>query len=209
MNYSEVKSLALGYADRSDTATSDRVDDFLKIVEARVNKKLKTQGMESRSSTPCVADQLLYDLPADFTGFREVLVTSGTAKKTGTLVTPERMAALQNTPEASTIPDSDSFSYLIIADQLQIYPSQADTSTLDLVYYKRVPALTSSATENWLSTDNPDCYVFGLVVEISVFVKDAPAAAAWDTRFENSMLDIKTDDAKNRWSGTPMQVRTA
>ncbi|MCK4704121.1 MAG: hypothetical protein KAT90_01460, partial [Gammaproteobacteria bacterium] len=199
MNYTEIKSLALGYADRSDTATVNNVDNFLKIVEARVNKKLKTQKMGTESSIVVVADQLKYDLPSDFAGLREIVVTDGTSKKTGHLVTPERMTSMQDDPSESVNPNNEGFYYLIIADQLKIYPAQEDTASIDLVYYKHVAPLTSTEANNWLATNHPDCYVFGLVVEISAFVKDADAKALWDSRFIESMFDIHTDDAKSRW----------
>ena len=207
MNYSEVKDLALGYSDRSDDATVNNIDNFLKIVEARVNKKLKTQKMGSESSIPVVADQLKYDLPSDYAGLREIVVTDGDSKKTGHIVTPERMTSMQDDPSESVDPSNEGFYYLIIADQLKIYPAQDDTASIDLVYYKKVTPLTATEDDNWLSSDHPDCYVFGLVVEISAFVKDGDAKAAWDVRFKESMLDIHTDDAKSRWGGTPMQMR--
>jgi len=208
MNYTEIVDLALGYADRTDAGTTGNVDLFLKVVEARVNKKLKTQKMGSRNSQPCVVDQTLYDLPADFSGLRDIKIVDGSSKKTLSLTTPEHLNMLEDNPNSVIVdPSLDDGYYAIIADQVQIYPSQKNTATLDLVYYKKVPSLNSSDTTNWLTDNNPDCYVFGLVVEISAFVKDTVAKDLWDVRFKESMLDIHLDDARSRWSGPPMQVR--
>jgi len=210
MNYSEIVALGLSYSDRDDIETANRVDDFLRVVESRVNKKLKTQKMGSRTALPIVLNQTEYDLPADFSGLREIKVVDGDRQRTMQLVTPEFMASVKDEPGASFAVTDPSFAtsyYAIIADKLNIYPPQNPSGTLDLVYYKRVPALTSAAPNNWLSDDNPECYTFGLVVEISAFAKDAEATGIWDGRFKESMQDIHMDDQVSRWGGTPMALR--
>lgn len=208
MNYSEVVALALGYADRDDPEVTDQVDGFLKIVESRVNKKLKTLSMGSRDSQPCITDQTLYDLPADFAGLRSIKIVDGDSKKTLSLATLEKLDRLEDNPNSIAVDASMSEGYYAIeAGQIRVYPSQEDTATLDLVYYKKVPNLNATDSTNWLADENPDCYVFGLLVEISSFVKDPDAKAIWDGRFKESMLDIHLDDARSRWSGTPMQIK--
>ena len=58
-----------------------------------------------------------------------------------------------------------------------------------------------------MSIDNPDTYLYGLMVEISSFVKSAEAKAIWDERFKESMVDINQEDGSIRWSGTALQTR--
>jgi hypothetical protein len=208
MNYTEIKDLALGYADRTDPATVNQIENFLKIIESRVNKKLKTQKMGSVTSQPCVVDQIIYSLPTDFAGLRDVKIVDGDSKKTLSLATPEHLTLLQDDPNSIIVdPSLDNGYYAIIADKINIYPTQKDTASLDLVYYKKVPSLNSVDTTNWLAENHPDCYVFGLVVEISAFVKDSVAKDLWEARFKESMLDLHLDDSRSRWSGPPMQVR--
>ena len=50
--------------------------------------------------------------------------------------------------------------------------------------------------------------IFGLLVEINAFVKDASTAAAWDQRFKEALAEIKEDDQISRWSGPPLVIRT-
>ena len=208
MNYTTIKETAYGYADRADVDTLAMYESFLRIVEARVNKKLKTQAQGSRQATACVTDQTEYDLPAQFAGLRDINVTDGNGGKvTMHLVTPEVMNGLRDGNSASLANNYD-ISYCILADEIEIWPAQPETSLINFVYYKQVPALNSTTQPiNWISVDHPDCYVFGLMVEISAYVKDAEAKALWENRFKESMLDIHLDDAKSRWSGAPMQMK--
>ena len=211
MNYAEVYAAAYGYADRSDTETTSQTANFLRIVEARVNKRLKTQEQGSKNSTPCVAGQVEYALPSDFAGLRDIKVVENDRKKTLIFVTPEKMDAIEDSQHGIAIDTASSAGYYtIVANQIQIYPAQNTGASLDIIYYKKVPELTDTAPDdtNWLSESHPDCYVFGLLVEINAFVKDADAKALWDDRFKEAMLDIHLDDQRSRWSGPPMQMRT-
>ena len=209
MNYLEVKEIALSYSDReSDAELPAKIDSFLRIVEARVDRVLKVQRMTVRTLLTTVAGQEYYGLPSDFAGLRDIEVRSadtvdGEARDRVTLeyLSPEQMNS------ATGIPASQSnIYYTIIANQLQISPPQ-DSNVLELVYYRKLPNLTENDNTNWLSEDNPDTYVFGLMVEISAFVKNEQSTALWDARFKESLAEIDLDDSKSRWSGTALQMR--
>ena len=209
MNYLEVKEIALSYSDReSDAELPAKIDSFLRIVEARVDRALKVQRMTVRTLLTTVAGQEYYGLPSDFAGLRDIEVRSadtidGEARDRVTLeyLSPEQMNS------ATGIPASQSnIYYTIIANQLQISPPQ-DSNVLELVYYRKLPNLTENDNTNWLSEDNPDTYVFGLMVEISAFVKNEQSTALWDARFKESLAEIDLDDSKSRWSGSSLQVK--
>lgn len=202
MNYTEIKTAALSIADREDTETVDNIDVFLRIVEARISRKLKVGDMSVRKEIATVEDQEYYDLPAGFAGLRDIEIKdSATATDRATLkyYSPE---SLNN----HSTNKGQEVAYTIIANQLQIVPDKGDL-TLELVYYKKVTALDSTNNENWISIDNPDAYIFGLMVEISAFVKDAEAANLWDARFKEALNDIDDDDQETRWSGQSLQIR--
>ena len=96
--------------------------------------------------------------------------------------------------------------YTVIADQIQISPIPLD-KVLEIIYYQKLPNLSADEPLNWLSEIAPDVYVFGLLVEISSFVKDATAKDLWDSRFTSAMAEMSQDDSIARWSGTALTVR--
>lgn len=198
MNYTEIKSLALGYADRTDTEVIDAMDGFIKVVESRINRALDVRKMAINATITRVEGAELYDLPSDFVGLRDIEISSSEKRTTAHYLNPEQMNEQSNNPDGGTY-------YTIIANQFQILP-KSDSDNLDIVYYQRVPNLNETDSTNWLSEDNPDTYVFGLLVEINSFIKDAEGAALWDNRFKSSVDEIKSDDS-SRWSGTPLQIR--
>lgn len=211
MNYDEIRTNAYAYSDRSMSSEAyTRYDDFLRIVEARVNRVLQTMKMTKRSTITTDIDEEYYGLPVDFEGMRDIQVNNADSEgKVVTLEyrTPAQMNELANTPETYSVPGTRGIYYSFIADQLQIYPPQ-DAKTLEMIYYQKVPQLTDVVTTNWLSDESPDCYVFGVIVEISAFVKDAESTALWNSRFTQSLSEIKNNDVDVRWgSGNALQTR--
>lgn len=203
MNYTEIITTALAYSDSDDIEVAANLDNFIKVVEARVNRALDVRKMATRATITTIEDTEYYGLPYDFIGLRDIEIydpESATSRITAKYLNPEQMNAM-----ASATITGQAY-YTIIADQLQILPTSS-AKTLEIVYYQRVPNLNETNPVNWLATDNPDAYIFGIMVEINSFVKDAESASMWDSRFLSSVDEIKTDDGLSRWSGTPMQVR--
>ena len=204
MNYSEIVDLALSYADRQDEEVTSRVDKFIKIMESRTNRKLRTFDMSVRSQLPMVEDQVYYGLPADFGGLRDIEMVSASesGRKTLSYVSPEQMNGFSNRGGSSR-----KIYYTLVAKQIQIWPTQTDEFTMEIIYYQKVTNLNSTDNENWLAESNPDAYIFGILVEISSFTKDKDTALMWDGRFRETLGEIVDEDQQDRWSGTAMEVR--
>ena len=206
MNYDQIVALALSYADRKDAEVTGNIDNFMRMVEARANRFLKTGDMSVRTILSMNEDQSYFTLPSDFNGLRDIQVKdTGNAIGGCTLkyMSPEQMNNRANAPVNS----NSQIYYTLLADQIQVFPTQPNGSLLEIVYYRRIIPLTSIAPINWVSEIHPDCYNNGLMVEISAFVKDKEATSLWDMRFQASLDAIQTDDADSRWSGTALQTR--
>jgi len=207
MTYDEIKALALSYADREDAEVSDRIDDFIVIVESRINRMLEVRKMSTRTQTTAIADQEYYGLPADFSGIRDIEISdlaTGKFRQTRAYLTPDQMK-IESAKNVISGTGRQVY-YTIVADQFQIYPPVTD-KTIEIIYYQNLPPLTSVSPDNWLSFFAPDAYVFGILTEINSFVKDAQTSALWDQRFNEVVKQLDYDDARDRWSGTPMQIR--
>ena len=212
MNYADIVSLSLSYSDRSDLEVTSRVDNFIEIVEARMNRLLETRRMSARSIVATIKDQEYYGLPSNWAGMRDIEIygtssdpSSAQGRQTLQYLTPEQMNQKTGLPTATYSVNSQIY-YTIVANQIQIFPTQ-DSRTMEIVYYQTVPNLNATDTDNWLSFAAPDAYIFGILVEISAFVKDATTSSLWDNRFLQVMNQISDDDKNDRWSGGTLQVR--
>lgn len=211
MNYAEITTLALSYADRQqDAEVSERMNDFLRMAESRINRAFRVRKMSVRATLNLVEDQAYYGLPSDFAGLRDIEIydTSNiNAKTTLKYLTPEKMNALNASQTSIPAGENGFIGYTIIADQIQIAPTQDSTRVMEIVYYQNLRPLTSTNNENWVSIYVPDAYINGLMTEISAFTKDKEASMLWDQRFIASLNEIESTDDSDRWSGTPMEIR--
>ena len=208
MNYTEIVDLAKSYSDRNDDIElTANMDNFIKIVESRVNRRLMVQKMAVRTLLTMVDGQQYYGLPSDFAGLRDIEIRNenldtgqeSTFRTTLHYLIPEHMNQANKYNAGFCY-------YTIVANQLQVSEPQ-DGKILELIYYRKLPNLSDANPTNWMSVDNPDVYVFGLLTEISSFIKNIDATQLWDSRFNNALEEISTFDDTSRWSGTPLQVR--
>lgn len=205
MNYSDIVQVAMDYADRTDdTDVESRMDNFLRMVEARVNRTLQTGRQARRAHIYTTKDATFYTLPVDFAGMRNIVMKDLTTDHAGVVldyVSPEMIQSYIRAEGAMPV-------YTIVAGSLQVWPV-LDSKVLEIVYYQQLPELTTLAPTNWLTTAAPDVYIQGLLVEIMSFVRDHQASAMWDERFRATLAEMQYDDSLDRWSGPSPAVRIA
>lgn len=202
MNYTDIINTALSYSDRADSdEIQANMDNFLRIVEAKVDRKLQTRNQSKRVQIVMSEGTEYYALPSDFAGLRAIYTVVESERKNFEYVTPEKM----NVHITNNLSE---YVYTIMGNSLQVQPVSDDT-ILQIMYYQRIIPLTATADTNWLSTYAPDAYIFGTLCEINYFAKDAQTAGIWEARFNLVLDDIDLEDAKDRWSGPPPVIRTS
>lgn len=198
MNYSDIKTAVKAYSDRSDIDLI--LDTFTQVLESRINTVLKVNDMSVRTVANLSSTKTYYGLPDDFLAMRDIEVyPSGNVDNKITLdyIAPGVMNEY--------IRKGYQNFYTIIADQIHIYPSR-DDYVVEIVYYRRLESLTDKDT-NWLSEDFPNVYIFGLLVEVNAYVKDADASILWEQRFKSSVDELIMHDQSSRWSGPTMAIQ--
>ena len=206
MNYARLITVSKAYADREDIEVDGNMDNFIIFVEARMNRTLKTRKQSVRAFINTVSDQEYYPLPIDYAGMRDIQLDS-------TAPLADHKVAIFNylQPEAMNKqrirPYSGRQYYTIIADQLQIYPAQEANQALEIVYYQKVPNLNSVDNTNWMSEDNPDMYLAGMIAEIELFVKHFDVGKLWYDRMTSQIGELESADVKERWGGSALFTR--
>jgi hypothetical protein len=206
MTYQELVDAAQAYADRYDLEVANNIDVFIIMAESRMNRVLKTRKQSARVYTPAVDDQEYYALPPDYAGMRDIQINSDIpaadhSVSSFSYLSPEQLNNRRDQPSGGKN------YYTIIADQIQIYPKQSVGCVLEIIYFQKVPPLTSDNTENWMSQDYPDIYLSGVVAEIELFVKNYDAAGIWAQRLVMATQELDASDNTERWSGSSLVMR--
>lgn len=81
------------------------------------------------------------------------------------------------------------------------------TGDRDILYFATIPTITSSpAGTNWLLERYPDVYLYTTALEAAKFLRDAELVTATQTLLNQSMLSMKIDDDRARWSNATIRV---
>lgn len=203
MDYAAIKDMVLSYADRElHTAITDRFDNMLRIVESRINRRLKQEGLSTIYNITTDGSQY-YSLPSDFNGLLDIQLRAtvdATDRQNLKFRTPEKLNEYANIADSS-----NQVFYTIINNKIRVWPVQTGT-IMELTYHIKVPDLTSVAATNNVTIEAPDCYIFGALVEVNYFVKDYEAAKAADARFDSILDELMLNNFKRIYDAAKLEI---
>jgi len=197
-NYSELNTAVANWLDRDDL--TDRIPEFIALAEARFNRLLRIRAMETKQTASTVASQRNLALPTNFIQMRNLQINTSPITSLE-YVTPEMYDRLYGGSDTGT-PKA----YTILADEIQLGPIPASVQTIEMLFYKRFDALTSSAATNWMITNAPDVYLYGCLLEAEPFIMNDPRVQLWATAFQQAVADIQDQDNRDRHSGSALRV---
>jgi hypothetical protein len=133
----------------SGTRAAD-TEACIALAEGELNDLFETREMETRS-TASISTQYAV-LPDDWGGLRSLKIDG-------------YPPLLYLTPDVGDKKYTDCTGrplyYSIIGEQLKFWPEPDTTYTAEALHFLKVPALSDSATSNWLLTRRPDIYLNG------------------------------------------------
>lgn len=167
---------------RSDLASF--VPDFIAQAEQVFNHgseaidPLRVRDMEEITSLSPTSN--VYTLPANYLQYRRVTEEMSPRRSLDYI---EPMAVDQQYPLRLA---GASNHFTIIGNSLYTFP--LSTNDVELVYYKLIPALTDSATTNWLITKAPSLYLRMSLMFAADFIKDE-AELAKNAQMAKALID--------------------
>jgi hypothetical protein len=188
--YAELKTAVENWL--AHTLFTARVPEFIAIFEATANRRLRTRWQEGTASLTPGSDGTVA-LPSDYLALRRATWT-GSKRVELEYVHPTYFQSAyptrpQGTPTIFTIEGST----------LKVMP--LDATAVELDYYAKVPALSDSATTNWLLTAHPDLYLFGAMVEAELFGVNDERAPLWKARRDEIFSEIEQLSMRGRGAG--------
>jgi len=179
---------------RSDIATGGTgntlIDDFIRLTEDDFNRLLRVREMEtSTDKTPDSSGQ--FTLPTDYLEIR-AMVSKNTPRRELSVIDLMQAENLYGYRE-SDLPDH----YTITGSTITILP--VSTTDVTLYYYKKIPALYTSNTSNWLLVKQPAAYLYGCCRHAAAWMKDADDESANLSRFMGYISALRADDDAGRW----------
>lgn len=177
----------------------DRAPDAIALAEAKINRGLRCREMETTLGTFTISGEYVA-LPPNFAGVRTFYL-NGLPR-----LDLEHRPNDQQAIDYPTSTGKPRF-YNIHASNFRFAPVPNGSYAATLVYFRTVPALTSSATSNWLLTSHPDAYLYGTLAELAAYDGDE-RAERWAGKFLGALDEIAAQGRRDRL-GTGLQMRLA
>ncbi len=195
MNYAELKTAVSDWIDHDDSDYT--IPLFIELARSEINRLIRTSEMSCSATALGDGEKVEFDLPLDWGGARRITV--GTTNSY--LVTPEYFIDYQagrcGPRQVHTIE----------GNKLRVWPVVGDSTTLTMLYYRKVPQLVEDEDTNWLLTEHPDCWLSGAVHHAQGFVTDDARMISWHGKMMSSIDQIIKMDRGDRWSGSTMRIR--
>ena len=189
--YAELQTAMATWLDR----TLSSATDCIALFEAQVNRRLTVRPQTTTATITMSSGA--GTLPTDYLAWKRV-TWQGTPKRELEYVTPEYLSA-SNPTDASADPSR----FTIEGETIKVGP--ISNTSLVMIYSQKVPALTVSATTNWLLTAHPDAYLFGSLTMAATLTSDAENGRAWNALTQGILGELWGLDFNQRG---PMAMRT-
>lgn len=182
-SYSDLTTAAANWGARSDLGS--RIPEFITLAEAKMNRRLRIRMMVTTDGNFQVNAEYV-PLPASFAGVQNWYLN--TSPKQPMELEADALIIRDYGDGTSGIPKK----YSIQGNLFHVGPTPDASYGSTLTYFLKVPALTSTNTINWMITNHPDAYVYGVQCEMAAYLKDWEASQAWLTAMNQVIDEIKS-----------------
>jgi hypothetical protein len=176
------------------------LDYLISEVEQEMNARLRVRRMLT-SITPTVSSAGVVTLPTGFGGWKRFTARDGTNEWDLELVSAEAKPEIMAIYGSSGMPRA----LVTIGATSQIWPYTDGAYTFAGLHFTRIPALTASATTNWVVTNFPNAYLYGCMAaacrmgiggaDVAMIPKLQAQEATYSRLFDRMIAGIQREDA--------------
>lgn len=194
--YAGLLSSVGNWLNRDDLA--EKIPDFITLLEARLNRILRTLGMET--STTLTTDAEAIDLPDDCRKVRSAYLDTDPRQELHAV----SLGALRTKYGVQTTGKPEV--YAVSGSQLVLGPAPDDEYDLELAYFREVPPLTDEDQANWVILDHPDVYLWGSLVMAEAFLWNDERVPMWKSAWDEALAEMIGEGNSARHAG-PLRMR--
>jgi hypothetical protein len=188
--YSALQTSIAGWLNREDLTT--QIPDFIALAEARFNRELRVNAMVDRVFTVANTDYVA--LPDDWLQHISIMVTDPTDTYSAIeYINVEQYNHLRNDGLTGT-----SRYYTIIDSNILLLPAPTENTTIEIVYYKKIAALSDTNTSNWLLARSPDLYLHGALIQAEAYLNNDERINLWAGSVQKTIADMNLESERAR-----------
>ena len=201
-NYTDLKAEIAEFLNRDDLTSI--IPTFISLAEAEFQRVIRHWKMEQRATGQQTGGDQYMQIPADWLEtIRMHIVGSGTSA-----ITMQSRAAIADIRAKNEDVSTKAPYYYCHADsQFELYPTPAEDTDIELLYYQKIPVLSASNATNWLLDEAPDLYLYGALKHSAPYLAEDARVAVWKDLYSEAVLGTNIAAERSRYSGSGMTLK--
>ena len=204
--YTELKASIANWLNRSDL-TSEIADDFIKLVEADLNAKLRIRQMEQIETI--TIDSETETVPTGFIAVRSLYILSNGTKYHLNYISPASLISIKG-GSTSGLPRTYTIESDNGTEQFRFAPEPDSSYTGYIQYYKAFTPLSSADASNYILASHPAVYLYGTLFHAANFIGgiDQGQSQSWLGMYQTALERLEDNDQNDSFGGSPVIQRT-
>lgn len=198
IDYSSLQDTVADWLHRTDLAV--QIPTFIQLAESKISNNIRSRHLETATDlfTTEGVDQVL--LPSDYGSLKNIQV-AGATNTVLTLLPDDALLSYNAGNEVGT----PKF-YAIQGEYIKLSPIPNGELTLNVVYYKDLTPLSGVNTTNWVLDKYPAVYLYGALIEASVYINDPEQVQFYQMKFDQTIEDMWRNFGDESFSGSPLRA---
>lgn len=212
-NYQELIDEVADWSHRDNL--TPKMDTFVVLAEAIMNKDLRSLSMEKRISV--TFDDAFYTFPVDYMEIKALHIDNDGARVPIKYFSPQQLDKMFSRATGNIS------GFTINGGQIELRPAPSVSSpaTGELTYFAQIPSLQAGSAISGLAiagtaiagtvttgilSDHPMIYLSATLVQVYLFLQDTEEMAKWATIYDNQIKQANKQAQKGRYYLPQVQV---
>jgi hypothetical protein len=191
MTYDSLVENIQSYLERTDTATLDRIPQFIMLAEQIIASEIKFLGNLVVVGSNMVLGEATIAKPARWRKTVSMNVTVAGDRQPVLLRTYEYLREYWPNPSSTDVPlfycDYD-YEHWLIA------PTPAAAYSYEVLYYERNQPLDSTNQSNWFTEYAPQALLYGSLLQAMPFLKNDERIPMWQSQYDKIIAVLQNEN---------------
>ena len=190
MTYDSLNSTVLQYLERQDQSVVNAIPTFITLCEFEIAQEIKTLGQLSVVTSNMSASNPVIQKPARWRKTVSMTILGATEATPVLLRKFEYLKTYWPTVTLTGLPE---FYADIDYDHWYFAPTPDQAYSFEVLYYERIPPLSSENQTNWLTQNAPNAMLYGTLLQAMPFLKN-DSRAIFQQKYSEAINALKTED---------------
>ena len=191
--YANLKTEIANYLNRTDLTSY--LDTFIDLAELKLSRDLAVPAFRKRQTGTLTSSDPFLTLPTDLVTLEYFQLNNSNVRTSLLLKSDEFMQEFWPNRTSTGTPK-----YYAYFDNSTIYvaPTPSANTPVEISYRRRLDALSSSNTSNWLTTDAYDALLYACLIEASHYNRNDKLLQYHSGLYQKAVQDVNKEGVNRR-----------